>query len=213
MEYKITSVERQNWNELWESNFSPVQVSDECYIRAPFHPEAKGVKYEIVIEPKMSFGTGHHQTTQLMALEILKTGMSERNVLDMGCGTGVLGILAARAGAARVTAIDNDPWAAENTGSNALANGITGMRILHGDANILGDETFDVVLANINRNILLSDIPAYCRFMNKNACLIVSGFYLQDLESINACSAQCGLNFLRYQSMDSWCVAVYQKKS
>ena len=155
--FEIKHITSQNWNELWESNFDPVDIEGRCFIRAPFHEAKNGYEYQIVIEPKMSFGTGHHETTSLMVQWVLDTDFSGKEVLDMGCGTGILAILSRKKGARNVVAIDNFIYAYENAIENAHYNDVTDITVMHGDASLLGDQKFDIILANITRNVLLAD--------------------------------------------------------
>lgn len=160
--YTVQTMEDKNWNEEWEKNyFNPIVIGDECCIHSSFHQPEGTYRYPILIDPKMSFGTGHHQTTLLILKEILAMELSGKCVLDMGCGTGVLAILAAMKGAAPVTAIDIEEWAYNNAMENVVLNGMTSIRVLQGGAELLGEERYDVIFANINRNILLQDLPHY----------------------------------------------------
>ena len=161
IEYETQEIEQQDWNAVWESNYTPVLIADRCYIRAPFHPEMKGVEYEILIEPKMSFGTAHHETTSQMIEYLLEEDLKDKSVLDMGAGTGVLAILAHKRGAHPVTAIDNDEWAYNNNLENIARNNCEDMEVILGDASALKGRKFEVIIANINRNILVNDMPAY----------------------------------------------------
>ena len=156
----------RNWNEEWERNFQPVFIARKCYIRSPYHKRKKNVRIEIIIEPKMSFGTGHHETTSLMVTQMLHMEFDGKTVLDMGCGTGVLGILATKLNAKHVTAIDIDEWAFQNTLENCRINQSDSIKILHGDIHSIQDMYFDIILANIDRNILLQDIPFYAKALN-----------------------------------------------
>ena len=156
--YEVSKTEEKDWNAVWEADYEPVLIADQCYIRAPFHEPLPNVTYDIVIEPKMSFGTAHHETTALMIEYLLTEEIKGKRVLDMGAGTGVLAILAHQRGAAAVTAIDNDPWAYENNLENNIRNHISDMTVKLGDALSIGDDTFDLIIANINRNILLNDM-------------------------------------------------------
>ena len=173
--YTITwekaEIENQDWNKIWEENFTPILVQDRILVRAGFHPTIKNIEHEIIIDPKMSFGTGHHATTALMLETILdmKPNFSGKKVLDMGCGTGILSIMAVQAGAQSVTGIDIDEWAYNNAMENIATNNMNNIRVLIGDATLLdGAEHYDIILANINRNILLNDMPAYVNVLNDN---------------------------------------------
>lgn len=204
LSYTISEIGGKNWNAVWETNFEDVLIAGQCHIRAPFHNKVPGIAYDIVIEPKMSFGTGHHETTVLMIEWLLQTGLEGKDVLDMGCGTGVLAILAAKKGAAKVTAIDNYLFAYENTVENAARNGITDMRILHGDASLLGDETYDVIIANITRNVLLEDMAAYVEVLKPGGLLILSGFLSFDKDIIFAGANQHGLQHAGEKELKDW---------
>lgn len=198
----------QNWNEVWEKNyFKPLLVEDCCLIRAPFHTNAPKAEYEIVIDPRMAFGTGNHETTYLMISAILKQDLQGKQVLDMGCGTGILGILASMRGAEAVTAIDIDEWAYNNTIENAEINQISNIDAAIGDASLLGKYKFDVIYANIHRNVLLQDLPVYASVMCKEAEIIMSGFYLEDLPAISAKAEEAGLKPAGYQERNNWVAA------
>ena len=183
--YTFEEIEQTNWNEEWEKNFNPIIVDDICAVRAPFH-EKFNTKYEIVIEPKMSFGTGHHETTHMMIQHILKNDFTNKTVLDMGCGTGVLAILAEKKGAKSVDAIDIDNWCYINSLENVERNNCNHITVLEGDANLLNGKHYDVIIANINRNILLEDIKVYANCLDKNGILFLSGFYSSDISFIEA---------------------------
>lgn len=200
-------MEDQNWNEVWESNFKPVEINGLCILRAPFHPAPeKDIEYDIVVEPKMSFGTGHHATTFLMMEELLKMEKKIKNkeVLDMGSGTGVLGILASKMGASSVTAIDNDHWAFTNAVENFELNNVENGEVFEGDASMLNDKRFNIILANINRNILVEDIPVYNKFLEKNGHLLLSGFLKQDEGIIAKVAEENDLTVLHSREKDNW---------
>ncbi len=210
--FKITwttkEIEQQNWNAEWERNFHPIKVGDKCMVRAPFH-KAEQVDYDIVIEPKMSFGTGHHETTHMMLQHILDNDFEGKSVLDMGCGTGVLAILAKMKGSGYTEAIDIDEWCFLNTEENVERNNCSDIKVMQGDASLLGDRTYDVILANINRNILLEDIPTYAKCLNKGGALFLSGFYLEDLDAISSKCATHGLEFEKKMEKNRWISAKY----
>lgn len=210
--FKITferkEIEQENWNATWEQNFRPIIVDDVCMIRAPFH-EKQNVVYDIIIEPKMSFGTGHHETTHMMLQHILDLDVKGKSVLDMGSGTGVLAILAAMRGASAVDAIDIDNWCYLNAKENVERNGIDCISVYEGDASLLKGQRYDVIIANINRNILLGDIAKYVSCLLPNGVLLLSGFYNEDLDIItNKCEKE-GLRFEKNLENNNWVAAKY----
>ena len=210
--YEISKVEEKDWNAVWEADYEPVLIADQCYIRAPFHDPRPDVAYDIVIEPKMSFGTAHHETTALMIEYLLTEDLQGKRVLDMGAGTGVLAILAHQRGAAAITAIDNDPWAYENNLENNTRNGISDMTVKLGDALAIGDDRFDVIIANINRNILLNDMHHYAKALDAGGCIFFSGFYEgRDLDLIKEKAASLGLTFASYKERNHWVAAKFVK--
>ena len=208
--YEFHLVEDQNWNEVWESNYEEVVIADKCLVRAPFHPKMENIEFDIIIEPKMSFGTAHHETTSLMIEHLLNVDFKNKSVLDMGCGTGVLAILAALKGATKITAIDNDEWAYKNTVENILKNNKSEIEVLEGDAEIIKNRKFDVIIANINRNILLNDMAAYSNSLNKNGVLFLSGFYETDLPIIKEKATSLGLNYASYLTKNYWVAAKFE---
>lgn len=201
----------QNWNAVWESNFEPVTIAGRCHIRAPFHPAVSDIEYELIIEPKMSFGTAHHETTALMIEYLLEIELSDKSVLDMGCGTGVLAILAAARGANEITAIDIDEWAYNNTLENIQRNNTGFINVYQGDASLLKDQTFNVIIANINRNILLADIPVYVSCLDDNGLLLLSGFYIDDLYDISNKAVAEGLKYISHKEKNKWVAACFTK--
>lgn len=201
-------IEQQNWNAEWEKNFHPIRVGDGCMVRAPFHAKEE-VTYDIVIEPKMSFGTGHHETTYMMLQHILNTDFEGKSVLDMGCGTGVLAILAKMKGARSADAIDIDEWCYLNSLENVERNNCADIQVFQGDSSLLKDKKYDIILANINRNILLEDIPIYANSLNKGGALFLSGFYLEDLDAISSKCAAHGLEFEKNLEKNRWVSAKY----
>lgn len=187
--YTFEEMPNINWNEEWEKNFSPINVEDQVSIRAEFH-ENQNLPHEIIIQPKMSFGTGHHATTYLMIQQMLHMNFENKTVLDMGCGTSVLAIFAKQQGAGKTVAIDIDEWSVENSIENAARNSVE-LEISQGTAENLGAENFDIILANINRNILISDIPTYVSVLNKGGQLLLSGLCFFDVDDIlEVCTAQ-----------------------
>lgn len=207
--YKVKSIEPKNWNKEWESNFAPIEISDHCRVRAPFH-QKKEVDFEIIINPKMAFGTGHHETTHLMLKLLLKENLSEKTVLDMGCGTGVLAILAEIKGAVNIEAIDIDDWSVQNTTENCKLNNCQRIQVFEGDVELVAGKKFHVILANINRNILLKDIAQYTEALSENGVLFVSGFYSKDLKQIKADAARNGLSLIHYQTKNDWVAAKFK---
>ncbi len=210
--YEQKLIPAQNWNAVWESNFEPVIIDTKCSVRAPFHSKPEGVEFDLVIEPKMSFGTAHHETTSLMISYLLKINVEGKDVLDMGCGTAVLAILAGMKGAKNITAIDIDPWPVENAKENARNNNVLQIEVIMGGAEQLGKKMFDVILANINRNVLLADMATYSKVLNKNGTLFLSGFYKEDLEQITNTAFENCLEFVSFETKNNWTAAQYLKK-
>ena len=211
--YTVNRIEEQDWNAVWESSYEPVTIAGRCHIRAPFHKPCPDIEYEIIIEPKMSFGTAHHETTSRMIEYILEEEFTGKSVLDMGSGTGVLAILARKRGATPVIAIDNDPWAYENNLENNARNGIDDITVKLGDANTIGEQVFDVIIANINRNILLNDMHLYAKSMHAGSCIFFSGFYQgHDLDTIKEKATSLGLEFVSNKVKNEWTAAKFVKK-
>lgn len=209
-ELSYQKVIEKDWNAIWESNYPSVIVDEQCYIRAPFHPANTSYPYEIIIEPKMSFGTANHETTASMISLILESNLHQKSVLDMGAGTGVLAILAAKKGAEKIVAVDNDQWAYENNMENNLKNNIQNIEVILGDATILGQETFDVIFANINRNILLHDMASYVKVLNPKGSIFFSGFYENpDLSIIEKEASDLGLSYQKKKVKNNWCAAQF----
>jgi ribosomal protein L11 methyltransferase len=208
--YIVEKIRDQNWNEIWEKNyFKPILINNQCLIRAPFHTDFPEAEYEIIIEPKMAFGTGYHETTFLMLSEILKINLAGKKVLDMGCGTGVLGILASHKGAASITFIDNDEWAFRNAMENASYNNISNFEVKLGGAELLNGEIYDLIFANINLNILLNDMNSYRNSLIKGGQLLISGFYLEELPDIQQKAYNLGLKYFDYGERNRWVVAKF----
>ena len=201
--YEFETIAQTNWNAEWEKNFNPIVVDDHCAIRAPFH-EPFNVKYDIVIEPKMSFGTGHHETTHMMIQHILATDFTNKSVLDMGCGTGVLAILAEKKGAMALEAIDIDNWCYLNSLENVSRNDCHHITVLEGDASLLEGKQFDVIIANINRNILLNDLSTYSACLNEQGFLFLSGFYDSDCELIESTCEALNLKLENKLIRNNW---------
>ncbi len=213
---EIELIKDQNWNAVWESNYDSVVVAGKVHIRAPFHESRSEVDYEIVINPKMAFGTAHHETTALMIEYLLEKhdSLKGRSVLDMGCGTGVLAILAAMEGAAEVMAVDNDTWSVESTRENIQVNATPNVNVVLGDASVLPrEETFDIILANINKNILLNDMPVYEKALKKGGAILFSGFYKDDLKDIRDKAEGLGMKFVDFKTKNSWTAAQFVKIS
>ncbi len=211
IQYESEEIEQVNWNIEWEKNFTPITVDDICSVRAPFH-DKPNTKYDIIIEPKMSFGTGHHETTHMMIQHLLKTNLKGKNVLDMGCGTGVLAILAEMKGASAIDAIDIDNWCYLNTIENVERNNCNNIKAYEGDVSLLSGKKYDVIIANINRNILLSDIRSYAKSLHSEGMLFLSGFYEEDLDIITAECYKNDLHFMNSIDRNNWIAASYELK-
>jgi len=207
----IKDIEDQNWNSVWESNFEPVIIGDKCLIRAPFHTEYPNLKYQITIEPKMSFGTGHHYTTRLMIEQILECELKGLKVLDMGCGTGILSILASMCGAEFITAIDIDTWAFENSIENTAKNNVQNVRVLLGGKESIPNLKFDLVLSNINRNILLDHLPKYASVTNDGGLILLSGFISEDIPVIKEAAINSGFVPVLEKSFGDWVLIMFKK--
>ncbi|SFN40925.1 50S ribosomal protein L11 methyltransferase [Salegentibacter flavus] len=208
--YSKNEIEKVNWNEEWEKNFTPIVIDDRCSIRATFHPSAE-TEYEIVIDPKMSFGTGHHATTHLMIQHILKNDFTDKNVLDMGCGTGVLAILASMKGAHIVDAIDIDNWCYQNSLENVERNNCDNVSVEEGGAELLEGRKYHIILANINRNILLRDLPVYVASLEANGELFLSGFYEEDVSAIRKSCEELGLKYVEHLERNNWVAVKFSK--
>ncbi|AXG74854.1 50S ribosomal protein L11 methyltransferase [Flavobacterium arcticum] len=208
IEYTFEEIDQVNWNEEWEKNFEPIEVDNTCYVRAPFH-EKKDVQYDIVIEPKMSFGTGHHETTFMMIQHILETEMKGKKTLDMGCGTAILAILAEMKGASPIDAIDIDNWCYLNSIENAERNNCKEINVYEGDAALLQEKKYDIIIANINRNILLNDMQQYVDCLNPNGTLFLSGFYEEDIPFIDASCTEKGLTLTKKHQRNNWVALKY----
>lgn len=211
-EHHYIVIESQNWNALWESNFPPVEVDGVVAIRAPFHEPYPDYRFDIVITPKMSFGTGHHATTYLMSRTTASRDFTGKRVLDMGSGTGVLAIIAAKCGAESVDAVDIDEWAYENCVENCAENGVGDKVTAYlGDVRQIHGKSYDAILANINRNILLGDMPHYVESLNKGGELIMSGILEGDIDAIRSRAEGLGLTFVSSDLKDEWAVVVTRK--
>jgi ribosomal protein L11 methyltransferase len=210
--YEIILIPQKNWNEVWESNFEPINIQDKIFVRATFHQPKPEIEYEIVIDPKMAFGTGHHQTTSMMLELMLENEYAGKNVLDMGCGTGILAIMASKLGALQVTAIDYDMVCYESTLENAQLNHIDNITAICGSKEVIPDEQYDTIMANINRNILLDQIPRYSEVLKTDGELYLSGFYEQpDLDIIMDEARKYGLKYIIHKNNSDWVAAKFVK--
>ena len=201
--YTIEEIDQVNWNEEWEKNFEAIEVDGICHVRAPFHPKTDA-KFDIVIEPKMSFGTGHHETTHMMIQHLLETDVFGKKTLDMGCGTAILAILAEMKGAQPIDAIDIDNWCYLNSIENAERNNCNQITVYEGDADLLKGKKYDLIIANINRNILLNDMQTYADCLNKEGVLLLSGFYTEDIPFIDASCTDKGLTYVKKLERNNW---------
>jgi ribosomal protein L11 methyltransferase len=201
--YTVEEIEQVNWNEEWEKNFEAIDVDGNCHVRAPFHPKTNA-EFDIVIEPKMSFGTGHHETTHMMIQHLLEIDVTGMKALDMGCGTAILAILAEMKGAQPIDAIDIDNWCYLNSIENAQRNNCHHISVYEGDASLLIDQQYDLIIANINRNILLNDMQHYVDRLNPNGILLLSGFYEEDIPFINESCTDKGLTFVKKFQRNNW---------
>lgn len=210
--YEVTLIPQKNWNEVWESNFEPITIGDKIFVRATFHQSKPEFEYEIIIDPKMAFGTGHHQTTSMMLELMLENELADKNVLDMGCGTGILAIMASKLGANKITAIDYDPVCFESTLENAQLNHINNITALCGSKEVIPQEQYDTILANINRNILLDQIPRYSEVLKHDGELYLSGFYEHpDLDIIMDEARKFGLKYIIHKNNNGWVAAKFVK--
>lgn len=211
--FEVQHIPAKNWNEEWEKNyFEPIVIGNECVIHSSFHKDIPKATYDIVIDPKMAFGTGHHETTSLVIGQLLQMDLTNKTVLDMGCGTAVLAILAAMRGAKNLVAIDIDSWCTENSEENIKINKIEGIEVLLGGAELLKGKKFDVILANINRNILLADMEQYANCLDKEGELYMSGFYKEDIVLIEAEANRLGLTLVDFKEKNNWVVVKTIKK-
>lgn len=212
--YTIAEAEDKDWNEEWEKNFfQPIVIGDRCCIHSTFHKDTPKTEYEILINPQMAFGTGHHETTSSIICELLDADLQGKSVLDMGCGTSILAILASMRGADPVTAIDIDDWCVNNSRDNIELNGISNITVELGDANLLkGRKPFDVIIANINRNILLADMAQYAACMHSGSELFMSGFYVQDIPAIQEKAESLGMEFIHHREKNNWAAVKFIMK-
>ena len=211
--YSIHEIPPTDWNEQWEKEyFQPILIENQCVIHSSFHKDIPSVQYDILIDPKMAFGTGHHETTSLMLSLLLQLELRNKSFLDMGCGTAVLAILASMKGADPILAIDIDEWAYSNSLENVSLNGIENVRVLQGGAELLKKESpFDFIFANINRNILLQDMEAYVNCMQKGSFLFMSGFYETDISMIREKAESLGLTYKKQQEKNNWVAVSFEK--
>ncbi|MGM0565724.1 MAG: 50S ribosomal protein L11 methyltransferase [Bacteroidota bacterium] len=209
--FDYAEIEEENWNAVWESNYDPVDIDGECLVRAPFHEKQEGFDYEIVLEPKMAFGTAHHETTFLSIQQMLKMDFKDKKVLDMGSGTGILSILASKLGAKSIIAIDNDPWAYKNALENFKMNDVDNAEAVEGDALSVPDNQFDIVLANINRNIVIQDMKHYAKALKKSGTLLLSGFYEHEAEMVGNEAQKYHIRITSQSSKNDWVALLAQK--
>jgi ribosomal protein L11 methyltransferase len=214
IDLKFKKIQEENWNETWEKNyFEPIVIADQCVVRSSFHPEFPDINYQITIDPKMAFGTGHHETTSLIIKEILEMKFEGKKVADLGCGTGILAILAAMRGAKDITAIDIDEWSYNNTIENIKLNNCNKIKVMLGDVSIVKNEKFDVILANINKNVLLDEMHFYSGCMHKKSVLLLSGFYQSDIEDIDGKCKENGLSLSKQNIKNEWMMLKYSKSN
>jgi ribosomal protein L11 methyltransferase len=213
LQYRYHRAEDQNWNKEWERKYKPVFIDERVLIRAPFHDSSGDLECTLIIEPKMSFGTGHHHTTKLMIREMGNHPLEGKRILDMGCGTGVLGIYACKMGAARVLGVDNDQWAYENALENISRNGITSMEVRLGDVGVLFQEMFDVILANITRNTLVRDMPVYTEHLLDGGLLVISGILAEDVQYVLNEAYRCELKHLSTGEEANWISLTFVKQT
>lgn len=210
--FEANDAEEKDWNEEWEKNyFEPIVIGDQCVVHGSFHKDIPVAKYDIVINPKMAFGTGYHATTTLMMKALLSHDLTDKSLLDMGCGTAILAILSKKKGSGRTVGIDIDEWAYENAKENIVMNGTPDIEIRLGGADALKEETFDIIMANINRNILLQDIQHYAKRLHPGSLLFMSGFYEGDIPVIEAETQKYGLRKLSYEKQNDWVGVKFEK--
>mgnify|MGYP000069937487 CR=1 FL=1 len=209
--YSEEVIPAQNWNAVWESDFDPVQVNNRLFIRAPFHSPNNQCDLEIVIQPKMSFGTGHHQTTFLLAQVMLAMNFEHKKVLDVGTGTGVLGILAAKMGASSIIGTDIEPGAIENAKENIERNAVENFTVLEGDIDILPPDDYDIIIANINKNVLQSHFGTYADLIKKGGRLLLSGFFEADVAEMSDSAREYGFTTKEIYNYETWAVLLCEK--
>jgi ribosomal protein L11 methyltransferase len=213
IDWKEEKIAAQNWNEIWEKNyFSPLVIKDMLVVRAPFHTDYPRYPLELVIEPNMAFGTGNHETTSLMMETMLETEIKGKKVLDMGCGTGILSVLSSKLGAGKVVAIDIDPWAIEAVSGNQVLNNTPNIRVIQGDAREIGNLTFDILLVNIQKNVILNDMHIYSEALQSDGIVLFSGFFESDIVDIIEATTRFGLTFISSRAKNKWVVAKFRKE-
>lgn len=213
IKYSVSKIESQDWNAIWEQNYTPVLIANRCFIHAPFHKARLDVDYDIVIEPKMSFGTAHHETTSMMIEFLIEEDIAGKSLLDMGSGTGILAILAYKKGANPILAVDNDEWAYRNNIENNSRNDAESIHVKLGDASAIKDSQFNIICANINRNILFEDIPIYSSCLTKNGILFLSGFYFEnDLNILKKRCRDFQMKLISFKENNLWAAAKFIKQ-
>ncbi|KAB1064449.1 50S ribosomal protein L11 methyltransferase [Salibacter halophilus] len=211
--YTTKTIADQNWNAEWEKNFDPIRIGKKLLVRAPFHQADNSVDMELVIEPKMAFGTGHHATTALIAERLLDMDLTDKRVLDMGCGTSILAIIAKKRGAGDILAVDIDEWSVRSSEENIAINNTPGIEVRLGDIDVVpADEKFDIIIANINRNIILRHLDHYAKLLPKGGVLLTSGFYKSDVPVVDETAKKLGLIHVDMTSKDKWAHVLYKKE-
>ncbi len=209
--FEVRFIEPKNWNEEWEKSFTPITIAEKVCIRAPFHTPSDS-DFDIIIFPKMAFGTGHHQTTSLMVQAMLEEDFTGKDVGDMGTGTGILSILASLLGSSHISATEIDSWGIDNALENAELNGIKNISFYHGDVSKVSDQVFDILLANINKNVLLEELDTYAHCLKKGGSLYLSGFYKNDVPDLNQKAIQHGLIMVKELEKDNWALLIFKKQ-
>lgn len=210
--FEVKEEEKVNWNEEWEKNYDPIIVDDKCLVRATFHQSDPSYTYEIVINPKMSFGTGHHATTYLMLSYQMQLDQLNKKVLDVGTGTGVLAIMAAKRGASKITATDIDDWCIENSDENFALNAVNNVKLVKGEIESINDMDFDVIIANINKNVLLSQLHAYSTRLKPGGHMLLSGFYNEDKSDLLEKAKKLDLKKVYESSRQNWAMLALSKQ-
>lgn len=210
--YTIQDIPWQNWNAEWEKNYQPEIIGNKIYVRAEFHEANPSYPHEIIVQPRMAFGTGHHPTTSQVMEAMLDIDFKNKSLLDMGCGTGILAILGMQLGASSAYAIDYDPNSVDNSIENAQRNGYPQIEVALGSSELLEGKSYDIILANINRNIILNDLDKYATSLNAGGLLITSGYYTSDLSVIKNKAAEYHIDYLQHTSQNDWCCATFKKQ-